>query len=398
MSRPVTRLRLLLPDASASRSASTAAPQSHGRVPDAVDVVAKGIADALSGLGVHTRLQLQGAPADGSPRADVALWLPDLNGQTQPPDPKAASARVHVALVVDPTSSPRTFARFDALLVPCERLLPAVREAAQKSPRAPAIVSARLCGQPPASDAERVERGFAGKRVVVVDVRSGSAAGADLERCVVQLALRSNDAALVLAAPADVDLQRRLRELCQRHLVDAWLVAGPDALSSTMGVADLVVATPSWDEILLAALYRTPLALLPASSGAHAPLAAALRDACVVDDVMGTLQLAAAIDRRLFDPGATAARGLALGEALFSTEKALYEALAAVDPLPGTHAPSSRWEPIGPHATKASAQAVQQPVFAVDPSKPIPVSPAQKIEDDLAALKAKLAAGVPPTT
>ncbi|MDP2344254.1 MAG: hypothetical protein Q8O67_25065 [Deltaproteobacteria bacterium] len=362
-------------------------------MPDAVDVVAKGIADAFVGLGVQTRLQLQGAPPDGSPRSDVALWLPDLHGQTQPPDPKAAAARVHVALVVDPTSSPRTLARFDALLVPCERLLPAVREAVQKSPRAPAILSVRLCGQPPAADAERVERGFSGKRVVVVDVRAASAAGDDLERTVVQLALRSNDAALVLAAPADEAIQRRLRELCQRHLVDAWLAAGPDALSSTMGVADLIVGTPSWDEILLSALYRTPLALLPPASGAHAPLAAALRDAGVVDDVMGTLQLAAAIDRRLYDPGATAARGLALGEALFSTEKALYDALASVEPLPGTHAPSSRWEPIGPHADKAT-QPAAQPVLAVDPNKPVPPSPAQKIEDDLAALKAKLRAGV----
>ena len=392
MTRPVTRLRLLLPDASTSRTGS---PQSHGRVPDAVDVVAKGIADALAGLGVQTRLQLQGAPPDGSPRADVALWLPDLHGQTQPPDPKAAPARVHVALLVDPTSSPRALSRFDALLVPCDRLLPAVREAVQKAQRPPAVVSARLCGQPPSTDAERVERGFSGKRVVVVDVRAGSAAGAELERCVVQLALRENAAAVVLAAPADEAVQRRLRELCQRHRVDAWLASGPDALSSTLGVADLVVGTPSWDEILLAALYRTPLALLPPESGGHAPLAAALRDANVVDDVMGTLQLAAAIDRRLFDAGATAARGLALGEALFSTEKGLYDALASVEPLPGTHAPSSRWEPIGPHADTLpgrGATPTLQPVLAVDPSKPVPPTPAQKIEADLAALKAKLAA------
>lgn len=388
MTRPLTRLRLLLPDASSRASLQ----QSHGRVPDAVDVVAKAFADAFTGLGVQTRLQLQGAPPDGSPRADVALWLPDLHGQTQAPDLKAAPARVHIALVVDPTSSPRNLSRFDALLVPCERLLSAVRDAVHKAPRAPALLSARLCGQPPAADAERVERGFSGKRVVVVDVRSGSAAGADLERCVVQLALRTNDAAVVLAAPADEGVQRRLRELCERHLVDAWLTAGPDALSSTMGVADLLVGTPSWDEILLAGLYRTPLALLPPPAGGHAPLAAALRDAHVVDDVMGTLQLAAAIDRRLFDPGATAARGLGLGEALFSTEKACYDALASVEPLPGTHAPSSRWEAIGPHAAKAAAPA--QPVHAVDPDRPVTVSPVQKIEDDLAALKAKLAAGV----
>ncbi len=417
VSRPVTRLRLLLPDGSSSRGAEG---RSHGRVPDAVDVIARAMADALATMGVQTRLQVQGAPSDGSPRSDVALWMPDLNGVTQPPDPKLAPARVHVALVVDPTSSPRSLARYDALLVPFEKMLPAVREAAQKSSRPPAVVHARLCGSSPFSaapavngrpgspqqgrEAERVERGFSGKRVVAVDVRPGSLLGNDLERCVVQLALsastNSSEAALVLTAGADDVVHKRLRDLCARHAVDVWLATGPDSLSSTLGTADVVVGAPSWDEILLCALHKTPLALVPPSSGSAPPFSSALAAANVVDDVIGTLQLAAAIDRRLFDAppqggGAAEARGLALYEALFASEKGLYDALAAVEPLPGTHAPSSKWEPIGPHAARGfgGAPATPTTVAAVDPQKPPLVSPAQKIEDDLQALKARLRAG-----
>lgn len=394
MSRPVTRLRLLLPDSSAGGATARAlAPQTFGRVPDAVDVVARAVADGLAGLGVQTRLQLQGAPNDGSPRADVALWLPDQNGVTQPPDPRQAPARVHVALVVDPTSPAKALSRFDALLVPYEKLVPAVKEQAQRASRQPAVLHARLCGQPPQKDSERVERGLSGRRVVALDLRGSAALSTELERSVVQLALRSHDAALVLCVDANDSVQKRLRELCVRHAVDAWLATGIDGLASTFGTADLLFAAPSWDEVLAAALHRTPLALLPPAAGAPSPLSAALRDANVVDDVLGTLQLAAALDRRLFDAGAAAAKGLQLQEALFSTEKQLYDALASVEPLPGTHAASTRWEMIGPHADQKPQTISTTPVAAVDPGKPPPPSPAQKIEDDLAALKARLKAG-----
>jgi hypothetical protein len=394
MARPVTRLRLLLPalaEGLAGRSPSA-------RIPEATDIVARAVAEALVGLGVQTRQQLVGAPHDGSPRADVALWLPDAHGQTPAPDPRAAPARTHVALVVDPTSSPRHLGRYDALFVPCDRLLPAVRDAAQRAHRPPPVMSVRLAGLPPPRESERAERGFASQRVVVVDVRPGSGLAADLERAVVQLALRTHDAALVLVAGTDDAQQRRLRELCARHAVDAWLAVGAEGMASALGFADLAVVAPAWDELLLAALCRTPVALLPSSS-TPTSLAVALRDAGVIDDVLGTLQLAAAIDRRLFDAGSLPARGLVLAEALTAGERGLYDALAAVEPLPGTHASSSRWEPIGPHAARAPATGAQVgaragvPVVAaiVEPTKAPPPSAAQRIEDDLAALKARLA-------
>lgn len=385
VTRPISRLRLLLPE-----------QKGHGRAPgriaDAVDAVAKGIADSFAALGVQTRTQLHGAPSDGSPRADVALWFPDENGVTISPDPKSAPARVHVAVVVDPTSPARSLGRYDALLVPHARLVAATTEAARKAARPPVVVHARLTGHSGARDSERVERGMSGRRVVVVDVRPSCALGQELERAIVQLALKSHEAALVLVAGADDAVHKRLRELCVRHGVDAWLAAGPDALATTFGTADLVFCAPSWDEVLCAALHRTPLALLPSSTSTTAPLLQAVRDAHAVDDVLGTLQLAAAIDRRLFDIGAAAARGLQLQEALLGTEKELYDALSPLEPLPGTLAVSSRWEMIGPHADKKPQTISTTPVAAVDPEAPPPPSPAQKIEADLAALKARLKA------
>jgi hypothetical protein len=94
VSRPVTRLRLLLPELTSSAS------RTPGRVPEAVDVVAKAMADALATMGVQTRLQLQGSQNDGSPRSDVALWLPDLTGATPTPDPRQAPARVQTRSAV----------------------------------------------------------------------------------------------------------------------------------------------------------------------------------------------------------------------------------------------------------------------------------------------------------
>jgi hypothetical protein len=390
MSRPVTRLRLLLP----ALSTDAAGRGGSGRVAEATDVVARCVADALVGLGVQTRQQLTGTPHDGSPRADVALWFPDAAGLSPAPDPRSAPARVHAALVVDPSSSPRHLARYDALLVPCERLVPTVRDAVSRAggAHAPPVVAVRMPGAGPPRDAERVERGLGGKRVVVVDVRPGSALSSDLERAVVQLALRTHEAALVLVAPADDAGQRRLRELCARHAVDAWLAVGAEGMAQALVAADFAVVSPSWDEVLLAALCKTPLALLPSSSSSSssAALATSLRDAGVVDDVLGTLQLAAALDRRLFDAGALAARGVALAEAVAGSERGFYDVLAGIEPLPGTHASSSRWEPIGPHASQAGP-APSVVVAAVEPGKPPPPSPAQRIEDDLAALKAKLA-------
>jgi hypothetical protein len=139
-------------------------------------------------------------------------------------------------------------------------------------------------------------------------------------------------------------------------------------------------------------LCRTALIHAASSSTTLPALLATLRDSNVVDDIPGTLQLAAAIDRRLRDHGALAARGVMLHEALLQPPRGLYEALAAIEPLPGTLSSSSRWQAIGPLAQVATPVTPVEPAAPGSPPVPPPPSTAQKIEDELTALKARMLA------
>lgn len=391
MSRPLSRLRLLLPELPLSR-AEVGRRASTGRVPPALDIVARAVADGLAAQGVVTRHQLHHAAADGAPRADVALWFPDLDGRTIVPDTRQAPARVHVAVVVDPTSSPKALGRYDALIVPAAAQYPAVVDVVARLARKPAVIAARLCGAPPSREAEKADRGVHGA-LLAVDVRARTAPAAEPERAFLQLALRNEAATLVLVGGDDDADLARIRAHADRHGIGAWLAAGAEGFASSVLAADLVVGAPSWDEVMLAALCRVALIHAASSSTTLPALLATLRDANVVDDIPSTLQLAAAIDRRLRDHGALAARGVMLHEALLQSPRGLYDALAAVEPLPGTLSSSSRWQAIGP-----LAQATPAPVTPVEPAAPgapaapPPPSTAQKIEDELTALKARMLA------
>ena len=70
------------------------------------------------------------------------------------------------------------------------------------------------------------------------------------------------------------------------------------------------------------------------------------------------------------------------------TARAMLEALMEVTPLPGTLQSATQWEAVGPLAATVPPTVV----VAVDPQTTPRVSTAQRIEDDLAALKARLAA------
>lgn len=393
--RPLTRLRLIL-----------SAPANGAQ-----EALAARIADALAVHGVQVRQQVasSGATPDGAPRADVALWLPDADGRTPPPDARLAPARVHAALVVEPPAEPsltsanqngsaKHFARYDALIVPHDGLRDVVRQGLRRSSsREVPVTVARLPGAPLVQrESEKALRGVGERRVVVVDVRPGPhGEDVDLERLVVQLALKSHEGALVLLAPHDERSRSRVRTLCERHAVDAWLASGNDAFAQSITACDLFVGRPSWDELALAALHKVAVAAL-AVEGKRALLDALRTSTKVIDDVTSTLQLAAAIDRRLSDPGSLATRGLALREALFGPDKELIEALASLEPLPHGAAAAAIWEPIGPHAADAPRGDAGK-VDARDAASPSPpgASPsrAQKIEDELEALRLKMMGG-----
>ena len=388
MSRAISRLRLVLPEGHSplmERSSS----ERGSVVPEAVELVARGFADALASHGVVVSQQTHRGPSDGAPRADVALWFPATDGLTITPDVRLAPARVHAAVVTDPSSSPRDLARYDALFVLVAGHVGPVRDAAHKSGRKVLVKHVRLCGITPSRDAEKAERGVTGN-VVVVDMRRVAWTGADAERTVLQLALRNDNATMVLVTDDDDSQRRRLQHLCERHGVSAWLATGPDAMAAAIVAADLVIGSLRWDELLLAATARCAVITVPHADSRTAPpgaLAAALRDGGVVDELPGTLQLAASLDRRLKDDGGLQARGLALHEALIQSARAMLEALVEVTPLPGTLQSATQWEAVGPLAATMPPMMVN----AVDPTT-TRLATAQRIEDELAVLKARLAA------
>lgn len=374
--RPITKLRLVLPP---------------GRA--AAELVAARLADALALHGVQVRQQLLGAPPDGAPRADAALWLPDADGQTPAPDPRAAPARTHVALVVDASSPARQLARYDALFVPHEALVAPVEAALRKGgARVPPVRVARLAGDAPAArDAEKALRGVAGRPVVVLDARGGFEA--DIERVIVQLALKAQPCTTVLVAPHDERSRARVRALADTHGVDAYLASGGDGLVQSIAAADLFLGRPAWDELIMLALHRCALTLLPEDRRALLPAGLVATPGRAADELLGLLQLAAALDRMLADPGALSARGLALREALFQPERALLDQLAAVEPQPHGALAQTAWEVVGPHAKGSTPPTAhvdaREAGAAAEPTR------AQKIEDALSALKARIATGGP---
>lgn len=401
MTRPLTRLRMVLgaPLPGALASACSGAAES----------LAARVADALAVHGVQVRQQVHGALPDGAPRADVALWLPDNDGRNTAPDVRAAPARVHAALVVEPpadATASKALARFDALLVPLEGLREPVRQALRRtSSREVPIVAVRLPGAPLLPrEAEKALRSVAGSRVVLVDVRddrsSGGVAGdAEIERVIVQLALKSHEGAVVLLTSHEERARARVRSLCARHAVDAYLASGPDAFSQSIAASDLFMGRPSWDELLLAALHKVAVCVLPIDGKAalldalRVPVAASSHGharAALVDDVASVLSLAAALDRRLADPGSLDARGMSLREAVFGADAELIDALAGLEPLPHGATAAAAWELVGPHAVEAPREAGV--VEAKDASSLASNSPsrAQQIEDALAALKHKM--------
>lgn len=376
--RPVTRLFLVVPPAEGA----------SGRPEPSVDALAGMLADDLAGRGVQVFRHVAGAAPEGSNRADVAIWLPDAQGRLPLPQERDAPARLHAAFCTSPDLERAVLARFDALLVPHESLVAPVRAAAEKSGRlAPEVVAVRL----PAPAATSREAAKAARRmgtlpVVLVDVREGFEAG--IERVVFQLALKSQPASVVLLVPHAERSRGRVRELCERHSVDAWLASGPDAFSSACPAVDLVVGRPSWVELLLLAAHEGALLWVGDDGSAPKPLLRALRTAGAVGEVTGVLQLAASLDGTLADLGGVRARGTALREQVIGETRGFLEALGSLTPRAAEPTGSAMWEAVGPHA-KERHEGEAVVVEAQDADRP-GADRAARIEDALSELKARM--------
>ena len=374
--RPITRLCLVAPHG--------------GREAGVVDAVSELVTAALGVHGIQVARRARGSPAEAGPRADAAVWFPDVTGELCAPDPREVAARVHIGFVVDPVASVRGLHRFDALVVPHAALEAPLRAALSRAAAsAPPVHVVRL----PADAAmpretEKAVRNVPSKPVVLVDVRDGFSGAID--RIVFQLALKSQDAALVLLAPHDEAARTRVRQLCARHGVDAWLSSSPDGVAASAGAVDIVIGRPMWDEVLVLAAHRVAVSWLGGEAPPQ-PLTAALRQSGAIDEVGGVLQLAAALDRRLADPKSAATRGIALRELLIGPERAFLDVLGSVEPKAQGPFGASAWEAVGPHADGLRAAAVG-PVEGVEGDATTSREPPQaaRIEEQLAALKARI--------
>lgn len=358
-----------------------------------MDALAGLLADELASRGVQVSRHVAGAAPEGANRADVSIWLPDAEGHLPVPQEREAPARLHVGLctAVDEGRGlveSGAASRFDALLVPHETLVGPVREAAERSGRrGPDVVAVRLpAPAAPPREGAKAARRVGAVPVALVDVRDGFEA--NVERVVFQLALKAQPAAVVLLAPHDERARTRVRELCERHDVDAWLASGPDALATSCPAVDVVVGRPSWVELSLVAAHECALLWLGEEGAAPRPLLRALRAAGAIGEVTGVLQLAASLDAALADLGGVRARGTALREQLIGEARGFLDVLGSLSPRPLEPAGSAVWQPVGPHARERTGG--EAPVVeAREPGEPA-VDRAARIEEALSELKARM--------
>lgn len=367
-SRPVTRV-FLVHGSEAAPAALTARLQE--------ELLARGVSVAR-----HER----GAPKEGSASADVALWLPDAQGRVRAPAPGEAPARLHAALVTDADLDHGVTGRVDALLVPHERLVEPVRTAARRIvSEPPEVVPVRLpLGGPADRAAARRRRRLPDAPVVLLDLRGDL----DTERVIFQLALRRERGTIVLVADDDDDgrARARLRELCERQGVEAWLTAGADGLVGSLDVADLLIGRPRWAEIGLAAAAGAAIDWFGETSGAFG---GALRGLKLTGEVTGVLHLSAGVDQRLADRGSIAARGTALREHLVGDARAFLDVLGSLRPREdAASASAAAWERVGPTAGEAAGQGTKPKVDAREPDGA--GDKASRIEAELDALKARM--------
>jgi hypothetical protein len=369
--RPVTRAFVVHPDGAG-----------------AVEALAGLLSDELAARGVGVSRHVAGTPPEGAARADVAFWLPRADGRLVPPVEREVPARLHAAFVIDPELDRATLAHFDALLVPHERLVDPVRAAVRRvDVDPPEVVPVRLPLAPSGGRAAaRARRRLPDAPVVLVDLRRDVEAVA--ERALFQLALRRERASVVLLVPHDDSARERVRKLCERHEVDAWLTSGDGAVAGSVEAVDLFIGRPDWAELALAAAFSVDVEWLGEEGKAPGPLIAALRAAGALGEVTGVLQLAAAIDLRLSDPGGVSARGTSLRAQLCGDAAAFLEVLGTLRPRETPPTGTAVWEAVGPH--RAGARHKQTAEVEARPQDDSAPDPAARIEAALDALKARM--------
>ena len=382
-SRPISRVCLVLP-------AQKESGESRRPLPS-LDAVADLMAQEMSRHGVAVTRHVVGAAPERGARADVALWLPGPDAALPAPSLKDVPARCHVGVLADPEVTALELDRYDGVLPLHPAFAEPARLAGERVSGSPLAIAAALLPGAPLNtrEAEKAARRLPKHPVVVLDVRGRF--DADIDRVIFQLALKNEPATLALLTPAEDAARNRVRALCERQGVDAWMASGPAAFAAAVGAVDLFIGHPSWDELWLAAAHQTAVTWL-GGEGTRPPAIIAALHGRELDEVGGVLQLGAYLDRCLLDRGSLAARGTMLRAACVADARGFLDALGTVKPRARQpHGPSA-WERVGPHAQETPGP---QPGI-VDAKANGDAQGAQKdraaqIEDALSELKARMA-------
>ncbi len=358
-----------------------------GRPHPVAEALCDAMAMALEARGVRVCRHTLGAPPEGALRADVAIWLPDAAEATGGLVAREAFARTHVLLALDVKDARDNATGFDAIWAPHESMVGPLQDAVERTRGAfvPDVIPARL----PAllrdeRTAEKAARGLGNKPVVMLDVREQF--WRDIERVVFHLTLAEKGPVFVIAAPHDDKARARVRELCQRHALDAYLASGPQVVSASAPAVDVWFGRPRAVELLLLAAHSVCTAWLACDSTPPDLLCEKLLSHGAIAGGEGVLQLSATLDRLL--GAAPAAVGTLFKEHVVGDARAFVDTLASVKHHVSRPRGSAVWERIGP---KADGTGERGPVHAKqEPAKDAEKARADAIESALSALKARL--------
>lgn len=356
------------------------------RVSPCLEEVAASVAEALQAQGLSVATCVRGGPAIAGPRADVALWWCDVGGPSEAHELRAYPSRVHLALMPGLPPSRRALAPFDGVLLTHTggELHPG--PAGPRDHEGLSVCRVRLPMHVRArNEAEKRARKLGTKPCFLVDMRDDFDARA--ERIVFQLALTRTPITYVLWVPHDERARARVRDLCDRHGLAAWMISGAAAFVDAIPSVDVVIGRLSPMELVWLAAHRvawvrtdeqstrpvTPSALPAVSHATAAPTS--------------VLQWSAFLERYVEDPGRAQAQGIGLQSELIGEASRFVDALSEMAPRPDRLALRSPFEPVGPRRRTRAGEDLHPPAPAGAPEGS---NEADRIEAALQSLKEKL--------
>lgn len=346
--------------------------------------------DALAGVGVETsRLAFPDEAAVLGAKADLAVWLPGVSGEWVTPDRRVVSARAHVAFAFGQMPDRRRLSKYDAIWVPDARLAEGSHLALRGLVSDLSVLGAKVPAQvAPQRSQERALRRLPDAPVVLLDARADFAS--DIERLVIQLGLVQQPVTRLLLTPHENAARERVRTLCERHGVDAYMVSGSEALVAALPAVDWVIGRPSWAELVLLAAHQVALSVVGPDAEATRSWLATLRNEGAVDHITGVLHLAAAMEQKLRDAGGISARGTMLKEHVVGDPRPFLLQMASVNPRIQLPMGAAAWTPVGPHATQQKVGT--SAAVSAREAHESPLDQAQEMESALRDLRARMRA------